>query len=527
MTAITIQREKKNVKAASETTGKTILTASKEFKSFAVTTENTLTNFINSVTGAGNFITDLPGEIKSVASLISGGARTFVSKIGNTLADALIKNIQSGLAGIATRIFSAFPKFKIALAIITRAQTALLGPTSGLFKAFDCLTSKVTNALTGAVEDMLTQMVRNVLNTPACAIQQFIGAVTAKISSLIDSIVSPLTGGLGKVLGPLTKVRDIISGGLNLFDAIGDFFNCGTKPVSKVKSSNKYAIDATDQKGLGNGEQQNFIDKAVKAASNKTDSIKEGVQDKLTNFEESYGKWTIFGSKVSEASDQGIGTDCDTGNNFKCGSPRVDIFGGDGTGGAGKVLLGKFVDNLMEDGVSDLIGEVQRTASIIGVEITDPGQGYTQEPIVHFTDSCGQGFGAFGKVIIDRNVNSPSYGQITDVVVLSEGENFPVDLPSEVGQVFIDKVIIENPGSGYENASIDDKCMVLKTIDGAVTGVEITCQQPYTSLPEIRIKNPGIGAILRPVMSSTPRVIDQEEIQSVDCVGKFPEPENN
>ena len=111
--------------------------------------------------------------------------------------------------------------------------------------------------------------------------------------------------------------------------------------------------------------------------------------------------------------------------------------------------------------------------------------------------------------------------------MLSEGENFPVDLPSEVGQVFIDKVIIENPGSGYENASIDDKCMVLKTIDGAVTEVEITCQQPYTSLPEIRIKNPGIGAILRPVMSSTPRVIDQEEIQSVDCVGKFPEPENN
>ena len=101
MTAITL--DKIDVKAASETTGRTILTASKEFKSFAVTTENTLTNFINSITGAGNFITNLPGEIKSVASLISGGARTFVSKIGNTLADALIKNIQSGLAGIANK----------------------------------------------------------------------------------------------------------------------------------------------------------------------------------------------------------------------------------------------------------------------------------------------------------------------------------------------------------------------------------------------------------------------------------------
>ena len=125
MAAVTI--EEKNLIAA-ERTGSKILTASKEFKSFAVTTENTLTNFIDSITKADSFITDLPGEIKSIARIISGGARTFVSKIGNTLADALIKNIQSGLAGIATRIFSAFPKFKIALAIITRIQTALLAP---------------------------------------------------------------------------------------------------------------------------------------------------------------------------------------------------------------------------------------------------------------------------------------------------------------------------------------------------------------------------------------------------------------
>ena len=82
MAAVTI--EEKNLIAA-ERTGSKILTASKEFKSFAVTTENTLTNFIDSITKADSFITDLPGEIKSIARIISGGARTFVSKIGNTL----------------------------------------------------------------------------------------------------------------------------------------------------------------------------------------------------------------------------------------------------------------------------------------------------------------------------------------------------------------------------------------------------------------------------------------------------------
>tara|TARA_B100000900_G_scaffold388907_1_gene381351 strand:- start:3760 stop:5340 length:1581 start_codon:yes stop_codon:yes gene_type:complete len=526
MAAITI--EKNNDLVASETTGTIILTASKEFASFAVTTETTLTNFIDSITGADSFITNLPGEIKSVARLISSGARSFISKIGNTLADALIKNIQSGLLNVATRIFSAFPKFRIALAIIIRIQQALVGPSNILFNAVDCLTPKVTNALTGAVEDMLTQMVKNVLNTPACAIQQFIGAVTTKISSLVDSLIGPVSGGLGKVLGSLTNVRDVISGGLDLFDAVGDFFNCSDKPRPGIRSVNKYAIDATDQKDRSQEEQQNFIDRSISSATTRIENIKSGTKEKLTNFENTYGQWNIFGSKVSEAKDRGIGTDCDTGNNFKCGSPRVDIFGGDGTGGAGKVLLGKFVENFLEeDGVSELIGETQRTASILGVEITDPGEGYTQEPIAHFTDSCGQGFGAFGKVIIDRNVNSPTYGQITDIIILSEGENFPVDLPAEVGQVFIDKIIIENPGKGYENSSIDDKCMILKTIDGKITEVEITCQKPYTSIPEIIIKNPGIGAILRPVMSSKPRFIDQEVIQSVDCVGKFPESESN
>ena len=65
--------------------------------------------------------------------------------------------------------------------------------------------SKVVDALQGALEDMLTAFVKNALNAPACAIQQFIGSVLTKVNSLIDGIVSPLTAGIGKVLGPLFK----------------------------------------------------------------------------------------------------------------------------------------------------------------------------------------------------------------------------------------------------------------------------------------------------------------------------------
>ena len=241
-----------------------------------------------------------------------------------------------------------------------------------------------------------------------------------------------------------------------------------------------------------------------------------GIPSSLSKFEEEYGQWNIFGSKVSEATDQSIGTDCYTGNIFKCGAPKVEFFGGDGSGGAGKLLLGGFIDKL---DVNDIYGDIKRTASIIGVEMTDRGNGYTEEPIVSFTDSCEQGYGAYGKAIIDKNVNSPTYGQIINVIMLSEGENYPVDIPAETDPVYIREVIVENPGKGYENATIEDECLVLNTKDGKCVSVDVNCQKPYTELPEIIIKNPGSGAVLRPVMSTTPKVVDEELQEVIDCVG--------
>ena len=513
------------------TTGTTVLTASKQMKSFAVTTEASLTNFLSAATKIDSALFDLPGEIKSTASLIAAGAQTFVGQMGNALTDALVSGIQGGLGVIATKIFSAIPGFKQALRVVTRAQTALVNPVAGVFKGMNCLVSKVVGSLQGVVEDMLTAFVKNALNAPACAIQQFIGAVLTKVNSMIDNIVTPLTGGISKVLGPIFKVKDILSSGINLADKIGDFFTCGVKSEESDKDSgsNVFKIDKkSSKKPKKEKEQQNILDKATKAAntasegiSNFGKNIKSGTEEKITNFEKEYGQWTIFGSKVSEAAEQNIGSDCYTGNVFKCGAPTAEIFGGDGVGASGKVILGKFIDKLDPD---DLYGEIKRTASIIGVEITNPGDGYTEAPLIDFSDNCNQGYGAYGEVIIEKNVNSPKFGQVTNVIITSEGEDYPVDLPAEVDDIFIKEIIVEDGGEGYENAFIDDKCMNLKTVDGKIVGVEITCQNPYRSIPIIDIINPGIGAVLRPIMSSTPQDLNQNPtiINSVDCVGDFP-----
>ena len=523
--------KKLDLKPLSVTTGLTYDTASPSLKSFAVTAETSLTNFLSAATKLDNALFDLPGEIKSTASLIANGAQTFVGQISNSLSDALVGGVKSGLSTIATTIFSSIPQYNIALRVVKKAQGALVGPVAKVFKGMNCLASKVVGALQGALEDMLTAFVKNALNAPACAIQQFIGAVLTKVNSLIDGIVGPLTGGISKVLGPLFKVRDILGAGIDLADKIGDFFNCGSKKTetdAEQKGTYTGKIDGAPQKAKSQEEQQNILNKAAAAANNAAkginkfgENISSGAEKKLTNFEKEYGEWTIFGSKVSDASDQNIGTDCYTENVFKCGAPTGEIFGGDGVGGAGKVLFGNFINRLDPD---NLYGEIQRTASIIGFEITDPGSGYTEEPDIAFNDNCNQGYGAFGKVIIDRNVNSPTYGEITNVIITSEGENYPIDLPGEVGNVFLKEIIVEDGGTGYEDAFIEDDCMNLQVVDGKIIGVEITCQKPYNSIPNIIISNEGIGAVLRPIMSSTPTKLDQPVLQSVDCVGAFPNP---
>ena len=523
--------KKLDLKPLSVTTGLTYDTASPSLKSFAVTAETSLTNFLSAATKLDNALFDLPGEIKSTASLIANGAQTFVGQISNSLSDALVGGVKSGLSTIATTIFSSIPQYNIALRVVKKAQGALVGPVAKVFKGMNCLASKVVGALQGALEDMLTAFVKNALNAPACAIQQFIGAVLTKVNSLIDGIVGPLTGGISKVLGPLFKVRDILGAGIDLADKIGDFFNCGSKKTetdAEQKGTYTGKINGAPQKAKSQEEQQNILNKAAAAANNAAkginkfgENISSGAEKKLTNFEKEYGEWTIFGSKVSDASDQNIGTDCYTGNVFKCGAPTGEIFGGDGVGGAGKVLFGNFINRLDPD---NLYGEIQRTASIIGFEITDPGSGYTEEPDIAFNDNCNQGYGAFGKVIIDRNVNSPTYGEITNVIITSEGENYPIDLPGEVGNVFLKEIIVEDGGTGYEDAFIEDDCMNLQVVDGKIIGVEITCQKPYNSIPNIIISNEGIGAVLRPIMSSTPTKLDQPVLQSVDCVGAFPKP---
>ena len=212
----------------------------------------------------------------------------------------------------------------------------------------------------------------------------------------------------------------------------------------------------------------------------------------------------------------------DCGTPTSCGGPTVSFFGGNGIGGAGKVILGGIVNNT--DGLGEITSSVAKTGSIIGVEITDPGSKYSYAPpMVTFEDSCGLGYGAVGRAIVDYDKNSSTYGQITGVYMVSEGENYPVEDTLE-GSV-IDTVVLY-PGSGYVpgDTAIDDNGEEYNlTIDdnGKVISASPINRLKVTELPTITIITEiGIGALIKPIVRTfTSSPPSQDEIISViDCV---------
>ena len=212
----------------------------------------------------------------------------------------------------------------------------------------------------------------------------------------------------------------------------------------------------------------------------------------------------------------------------------------------------KFVDNLDKD---NIYGDLKRTGSILGVNITSPGEGYLDAPLISFTDSCNQGYGAYGKAVIDTNQNSPTYGQLTDIIITSPGTNYPTDgysiidednsdgvniLDSDNSEVYIDRVIIDNGGSGYDpeedtidtgngDDAVDDLSLIINdNINspnyGSIIGVDVIQQVGYNDLPTLNINSKtGINAVIRPVMKVRKRVVSTEQVlQRVQCVGNFP-----
>ena len=516
--------------------------------------QDSLTKFLNGASGKLGKAYDMVDGLNTAVSEISESMSSLTTSMSSLLEDKLSEFVSSGLTAAKDHIFNKISSPLAAIAQNTSFLNTAFKPIGKLFGAFGCLGKTIKKALTNTIKNLLTNMIgKGFINPLECAVEDFIGTLTNKISGMMEGIIGPLIEPINSLFSVVGKgfgsVAGVLGKGLNILNTVNGLLNC-KESGAKCHVVETWKLNGGGKKPDSKKKKQNFISKAIDKGTKKIDNLAGRLDDKIQNWDgvkridkfEEQRLLNEFKENNPNATEEEIEAerkriennlpeftpDCNTGNIFDCGLPRIEFFGGGGEGAAGDVILGNFVNQLDNQisgiGFTNLAGEqeqfgslkeeVRTTGSIIGVDMTFPGEGYTSEPLVSFVDNCDKGYGAYGRATIDKDPNSPTFGQITGILMISEGENYPT---GEIGDAFVDRIVVENGGSGYTlEDEIEDFEVCGIDENGAITKV-CTNDKPYQSLPSLNVNSlTGSGAILTPVMTRKPRKTGV--INVIDCI---------
>lgn len=296
-----------------------------------------------------------------------------------------------------------------------------------------CLFRKIVSNLLKNVSKFLLQVVDRFINTPLCAVENFVGSLVGKLAGLITSAVDAILGPVKAIIG---SAFDLAGGILNFITDLLSFLSCEEKPsCGEIKEwsiwDGSESVPTIDLNSL--------VNKVQSVASTVTQAIDPNNFNFDLNFDD------VFDSLGS----------CNVGPVF-CGPPTVQFFGGGGSGAVGNAII-------------------SASGDILGVDIISPGFEYTSEPFVKFVDPCGNGTGSVGRAIIGvttvvvgvatTTVGVPANGQIGSLVDSSGVITTPTidsfgNVVSAVADSFgnvgiavttigVIGVIIDEPGKGY------------------------------------------------------------------------------
>ena len=458
-----------------------------------------LENFFNKLSIVEE-ATDFKNEISKVVDMSADAVTGFVNSSLGSLTDKLTELIPQAIVALENFLKS----LNVPIPVIIGIETPLLPLVKSLYDGLFCAATKVINSAKDTLTDLIQSAVKKVLTGAKCVTQQIIGGFANDMINTIDSIASPLLDPINTILDLFFNfdVKSFLTTGVGIARKIQNLFECDTEKV--CPASSKYKLGQGIQKGKTAEEEEQEFKEIFESVS-----VAQNAENLITDFEKKYGAWEVFGSPLSESSSLGP---CEFGNVTDCGLPSVDFFGGDGFGAAGNVILG----NILEDvDTENIAGDITKIGSIVGVNITNPGRGYTRPPIISFKDKCNKGYGAFGRAKIDINPKSPTYGQVTSVVITSEGENYPANIIQD--PLYVDTIIIENGGVDYVDGDFISEQFKIEVRSGKIVNVSPVPGFAFNGLPQLNIiSDTGSGAILRPIMSVVPP--QAEIIQVIDCI---------
>ena len=348
---------------------------------------NTITNFADTyINPVLNYIQDIPSLIFEIATAVSDGISEYIKIVRDTI----IAEIYDKLKGI---IEGFLPKDLILIKKIA---------TDKIVDGIWCLFQNILKKLFKFVFDFLFQMVGKVVSIPLCAAESFIGSIMQSLANEIQEAIGPA----------LSEVTSILGGGIG-------------KITSYIAKAIGYARLALSFLTCENAECQAVFDYEM----NKGYVPKGDVNfAKILNYRPAQGVRNLFNDGTSQAKtwfgSVGIGEGVTTGSNgelipglgfglnnalgfsggcdssiLDCGFPKVTIFGGGGSGASGSAIVDTF-------------------GQIIGVNILDPGSGYTSEPYISIDDNCDNGVGARAYSTLNPN------GSINRVVITYPGSGY-------------------------------------------------------------------------------------------------------
>ena len=481
--------------AASSTFGKAEIPADACADNFIGKVSASLDNLLSVATESTDFLSDVANVTKKIQNL----SNSAVSTMMESLYSGMIPELQGGLDSLYNKVYGTVlattQNSGLAKIAGIEAQKAQVSKVASLQSDLNCLSGKVVNGLGQTIRDMITSAVFEVVDTGTCITEQLAGSLLNGITNDISSALDAPLEGLSDIVPKSFKVQDFLRSSSDVFKSVGGVLDCNQSDGKCVGQVKKFT--------LGYGAARTF-----------------DLQDAYDNVLKNMNIADTLGA------DSGPLTKPDCASKTFCGPPTVSFFGGDGIGGLGRVILGGIVDNT--EGLSDVTADVSRTASIIGVEITDPGSTYfSTPPVVSFEDPCGQGYGAVGRAVIDYDSNSNTYGQIIAVDVISDGENYPSAntddvINSDETPVGVIGTRVVDGGQGYVDAFADGYNL---TIDnGVIISASPINNVKVTEIPKIIVSSStGVGALIKPIIGRLPLTPQGEVIQVIDCVG----PETN
>tara|TARA_B100001250_G_scaffold320612_1_gene283532 strand:- start:1114 stop:3408 length:2295 start_codon:yes stop_codon:yes gene_type:complete len=251
-----------------------------------------------------------------------------------------------------------------------------------------CAFKNIMKNLTGMVGNFLNQILDRFINTPMCAIENFVGSLLGKISGLID-------GALDVALGP---VRGLLAGMGAATSALDEVMGFATNALS--------FLSCDEDPNCPNVEAWNPTDGPQIKATLNLNSIFNKAKDAATSIKGAFTDLKDVGQNISDLAKNADFSDifedtCNVGPLF-CGPPTVEFVGGGGSGATGNVIIGTL-------------------GSLLGVDIITPGGGYIGPPQLKFNDSCDNGTGASGTAVIED-------GKVVKVVMDDTGTGY-LDAP--------------------------------------------------------------------------------------------------